>query len=251
MPQQGDTVLLSQILGIEQGEKQRANKKLSELQKSLRLRHLMEGSSRSYEAVDAMDVEQMPSEYVLVQVRAEDVLGQVEETMVSLWDIVLTREAGNTEASGDIVVGETTIASAVPVTMLLFLEKQLADIRSILAELPVHDPSETWAWDASQRLYRSPDRRNARTKKVPFAFVLAASTEKHPAQVQKEYEDRVVGWWDKVLFTGALPADRVKLLQDRAAALSKAVTFAREKANASEVTRQSIGQQVFAYLLAP
>jgi hypothetical protein len=90
--------------------------------------------------------------------------------------------------------------------------------------------------------------RTIRTKKVPRNHVKAEATEKHPAQVEVYYEDIAIGYWNTVRFSGALPARRVNELADRVEKLQRAVKFAREEANGTEVTDRKTGDAIFGYL---
>ena len=89
-----------------------------------------------------------------------------------------------------------------------------------------------------------------RTKKVPRNHVKAEATDKHPAQVEVYHEDVQVGTWRTLKFSGALPARRVNELLERVEKLQAAVKFAREEANAVEVTDQKVGEALFGYLFA-
>jgi hypothetical protein len=136
----------------------------------------------------------------------------------------------------------------VPVAYLLFLEKQLVDLNTFVRKLPVLDASEAWTQDPSTDDWKTEPVRTLRTKKVPRNHVKAEATEKHPAQVEVYYEDVPVGYWTTVKFSGALPARRVNELLERIERLQQAVKFAREEANAAEVTDQRAGDPVFGYL---
>lgn len=251
-PEGARTVLLAQMIAVEKGVKQRANKRLGGLQRELVTRlPQMSGLTRTYRPINDEDPERLPAESVRVQVKAEEILDQVAETMTDLFDVVYTREAGNTGATAHIQVGDVIVAEDVPVTYLLFLDKQLDDLLTILRSLPVLDPAEDWTYDQNASVYRTPQRVTTRAKKIPFPFVKAAATDKHPAQVETQFEDKIVGFWDKTTFSGALPADRVFQLVRRTEALQRAVRSARELANATQVEQRKIGQRVFDYLLAP
>jgi hypothetical protein len=140
------------------------------------------------------------------------------------------------------------IASDVPVTYLLFLEKQLTDLYTFVDKLPALDPSEHWTFSESAGHYAADPVQTTRTKKVPRNHVKAEATEKHPAQVEVYYEDITVGYWRTVKFSGALPARRINELTERVEKLQQAVKFAREEANGLEVTEQQTGEKVFRYL---
>ena len=135
-----------------------------------------------------------------------------------------------------------------PVSYLLFLEKQLTDLHTFVKKLPLLDAAEDWSFDGSADCWRTEPVRTIRTKKVPRNHVKAEATEKHPAQVEVYYEDIPVGYWTTVKFSGALPAKRVNELLDRVEKLQHAVKFAREEANNLEITDQHVGEVVFGYL---
>jgi hypothetical protein len=147
------------------------------------------------------------------------------------------------------VDGAVIVASA-PVTLLLFLEKQLVDIHTFVKKLPVLDPAETWEFDQNVGSYATQPTETVRTKKVPRVLVKAVATDKHPAQTEVYHEDVAVGYWRTVKFSGALPALRVQELLRRVEVLQQAVKVAREEANAVEVSQRRVGADVFAYLFA-
>ena len=85
----------------------------------------MTGISRTYDPLDD-DGEQQPSETKVVQRRTNEVLQKVESDLVALYDIIATQDTGNTRAKADIIVDGETLLKDVPVTILLFLEKQMS-----------------------------------------------------------------------------------------------------------------------------
>lgn len=135
-------------------------------------------------------------------------------------------------------------------TYLLFLEKRLTDLRTMLAAVPTLDPSESWEYDTHTDTFRSAPVQTTRTKKIPRNHVLAEATDRHPAQVQVYQEDVVVGYWTKVAFSGAVTAARRNELLARTDKLIDAVKKAREQANTAEVEQQYIGHALFGWLLA-
>ena len=146
------------------------------------------------------------------------------------------------------VVDGKVLLSQVPATYLLFLEKQLVDMHTFIKKLPVLDPSEAWAHDASADCWATEPVQTTKTKKVPRNHVKSEATEKHPAQVEVYHEDVVVGNWRTIKFSSALPAKRVNELLARVEKLQEAVKFAREEANSLEVTEQKVGAKIFDYL---
>jgi hypothetical protein len=239
---------LNQIVAIEKGVKNTVNRDVTDLYHEIQKTPLLSGISRTYRPKDE-DGDQLPPESTLVQVKVPTVLDEVAKHLTRLFDVVLTKDAANTVARADVVVGGRTLVADVPVPYLLFLEKQLTDLHTVIKALPVLDPAESWEYDANVAVYRTGVIQTNKTKKVPRNHVKAAATDKHPAQVEMYYEDVSVGTWDTVKFSGAIPAGRRNQLVERVLALQDAVKFAREQANGVEITDRTVGELVFSYLL--
>ncbi|PJN29622.1 hypothetical protein [Kitasatospora sp. CB02891] len=238
---------LNQIIAVEKGVKSKSFQELTQAHQDLQKPALLAGISRTYQPKDE-EGEQLPPESTRVQVKAEDVLRTTAATLTRLFDVTATKDWANTEARADVVVDGRTLVADAPVTYLLFLEKQLTDLRTFVRKLPVLDAAESWSHDPSSDAWKTEAVRTIRTKKVPRNHVKAEATEKHPAQVEVYYEDVAIGYWTTVKFSGALPARRVNELLERVEKLQQAVQFAREEANASEVTDRRVGDAVFGYL---
>ncbi|WP_037914419.1 DUF7873 family protein [Actinacidiphila yeochonensis] len=239
---------LNQIIAVEKGVKNKAQQELTAAHHDLQKPALLSGISRTYQPKDE-EGEQLPPESTRVQLKAEQVLKSTAAVLTRLLDVTATKDWANCEARADITVDGRTLVPAVPVSYLLFLEKQLTDLHTFVRKLPVLDAAEAWSPDPSSDDWKTEAVRTIRTKKVPRNHVKAEATEKHPAQVEVYYEDVPVGYWTTVRFSGALPARRVNELLERVEKLQQAVKFAREEANGEEVTDQRVGDAVFGYLL--
>lgn len=238
---------LNQIIAVEKGVKNRSFTELTETHHGVQKPALLAGISRSYQPKDE-EGEQLPPESTRVQVRVEEVLRRTASTLTRLFDVTLTKDTANCEARADVVVDGEVLLTDVPVTYLLFLEKQLTDLYTFVRKLPVLDAADSWSFNDSADCWSTEPVRTIRTKKVPRNHVKAEATEKHPAQVEVYYEDVPVGYWTTVKFSGALPATRVAQLVERVEKLQNAVRVAREEANNREVTDLKVGERVFAYL---
>ncbi|NIL55648.1 DUF7873 family protein [Salinispora arenicola] len=238
---------LNQIIAVEKGIKSKSFADLTEAHHAVQKTTPLAGISRTYQPKDE-EGERLPAESTRVQIKAEDILRQVSTTLTRLFDVTATKDWTNCVAHADIVVDGQTVASEVPVTYLLFLEKQLVDLHTFVKKLPVLDAAESWVRDESTDSWRTESVRTIRTKKVPRNHVKAEATDKHPAQVEVYYEDVAVGYWTTVKFSGALPAKRVNEILDRVVKLQTAVKFAREEANNSDAVDRRIGAAVFGYL---
>jgi hypothetical protein len=241
---------LNQIIAVEKGVKSKAQQELTGAHRDLAKPVLLSGIARTYQPKDE-EGEQLPPESTRVQLQAESVLRSTAAALTRLFDVTATKDWANCEARADVTVDGRVIVSDVPVSYLLFLEKQLTELHAFIRSLPVLDASESWNLDASTDSWKTEPVRTIRTKKVPRNHVKAEATEKHPAQVEVYYEDVPVGYWTTVKFSGALPARRVNEILERVEKTQQAVKFAREEANGAEVTDRRVGDAVLGYLLGP
>ena len=238
---------LNQIIAVEKGVKSKSFQDITAAHHKVQKPALLAGISRTYQPKDE-EGEQLPPESTRVQIKAEEVLREISTSLTRLFDVTATKDWANCSARADVSVDGRTVLTDVPVSYLLFLEKQLTDLHTFVKKLPVLDAAESWSLDPSTDCWKTDPVRTIRTKKVPRNHVKAEATEKHPAQVEVYYEDVPIGYWTTLKFSGALPARRANELLERVEKLQQAVKFAREEANGVEVTDQRIGDAVFGYL---
>jgi hypothetical protein len=238
---------LNQIIAVEKGVKSRSFQELTEAHHVLQKPALLAGIARTYRPKDD-EGEQLPAESTKVQMKAEEMIQQTATILTRLFDVTATKDWTNAVARADVIVDGQVLLAQVPVTYLLFLEKQLVDIHTFIKKLPTLDASETWSFDASADCWATEPVQTVKTKKIPRNHVKAEATDKHPAQVEVYYEDVVVGFWRTVKFSGSLPAKRVSELLERVEKLQQAVKFAREEANNTEVVEQKVGDRIFQFL---
>jgi hypothetical protein len=241
------TTRLSQLVAVEKPIKTEAYGTLSAVHHQVQKPPLLAGITRTYRPRDD-EGELLPPESTRVQLRAIDAIGEVTQALARFYDVTATRDWANTTARADIKVAGATLLRDVPVPYLLFLEKQLQALHTFVEKLPVLDPSEEWMWDQDKGVYRTPAYETQRSKKVPRNHVLAEATPQHKAQVEIIYEDIPVGTWTTVKYSGALPASHVKAILERVNALRDAVKFAREEANATEISQVRVAEPLLNYL---
>jgi hypothetical protein len=239
---------LNQVIAIEKGVKTRVYETISYLHKVNQKPDLFGGFVKSYVPKDE-DGEQYPPESKKVQLIASESLERFAKSLTELLDVEATKDIANCTALADVVVDGTTIMSQVPTTYLLFLEKQINDIRTYVKVLPELDPAEDWSVDVNSGLYKTGVVKTHKTKKTQKPIVLYEATDKHPAQTQMITEDVTVGYWNIVKQSGALPLPVKKKILDRVEKLLNAVKFAREEANNNNADNIKVGEQLFNYLL--
>lgn len=208
---------------------------------------LLSGVSKTYEPL-AEDGQRLPDEGTKLQLRVPVILNGTIPAMVRQFDLRATVDAGNQIATAPIVVDGVTIVDHVPVETLLFLEKKLDMIAQFVSKLPVLDEAEDWE-DAGDGLsFKTPVSSKVRTDKVPERFVKSEATDKHQAQVEILYLDKVVGTWNTVKFSGAITSKRKRELISQVRKLHEAVKVARGEANSTEVADRKIGEAIFDFL---
>lgn len=240
---------LNQIIAVEKGTKSRVYSEITEMHKAAQKPDLFNGFVKTYRKKEE-EGEDYPPERKRVQFTAPYFLSQLQHLLTELFDTTAAKDWGNCEALADIVVDNTVLVSQVPATYLLFLEKQLTDIHTFIDKLPLLDEADDWQWDAHTSLFKTQPIATHRTKKVQKPIVMYDATKEHPAQTQMITEDVLVGYWDTVKHSGALPTPRRQQLLERVETLMKATKMAREKANMTDTKRYDIGQQIFSWLFA-
>lgn len=240
---------LSQLLAVEKGVKSRALADVTALYHAAQKPVIWAGITRTYQPKDD-EGDQLPPESTLVQRTAAEQLLEAAATLTRLMDVVATKDEANTRAHADVTVDGQLLLPSVPATTLLFLEKQLADLRTFVGQIPVLDAAAVWSYDDATGVYTTAPVQTTKTAKVPRNHVRAEATPQHPAQVDVFTEDVVVGTWTTRKLSGGLPTTRKQELVARVDALAEAVKMAREEANTIEVADQRIGRRVFDYLFA-
>lgn len=238
---------LNQILAVTAGKKSQAQKALTEAYQNLQKSGLLEGISRTYKPKDD-EGEYLPSEKKLVQMKVKDAIRTVSTVMSEMFDVVATQDWSNCQAKANIVVDGMTIMKDVPVTHLLFLEKQLVDLHTFVEKLPTLDLGETWHYKQDVDGYASEPYQTVKTKKVMKNHVKSEATKEHPAQVETYTEDVIVGLWTTVKFSGAIPVSEKNTILARVRKLQEAVKLSREEANSLEIILQKNSGSILKYI---
>src|SRR5687768_4191146 len=129
---------LNQVIAVEKGIKSRATAEITEIHKANQKPTLFDGFSKNYQKRSEQDEDQ-PPQAQRVQQNVADVLRRVERHLAELFDVTAQKDFANTKAFGDVVVDGVKLVEHAPATYLLFLEKQLTDLHTLIANLPVLD----------------------------------------------------------------------------------------------------------------
>ena len=145
---------LNQVIAIEKGVKARVYAEVTELHQAAQKPDLFNGFVKQYRKRDE-EGEEYPPERKRVQMQAQETVGRVQEILTALLDMTATKDWANCHAKADVQVGTEILVQEAPVPYLLFLEKQLTDLRTFVEKLPTLDEAEDWQRDEHSGLYKT------------------------------------------------------------------------------------------------
>jgi hypothetical protein len=238
---------LCQILAVADGRKKSVHKEVTAIYQQLQKPAGFNGLVKTYKPMDEKDPGQ-PPERKPIQSYAKKMLGDVAAALTSLFDVVATQDTANCDAKADVIVDGRPILEGVPVTHLLFLEKQLNDIASIVNHIPILDTAYEWTYDTNKGCYVTEPQEQFRTSKEQDAVKIFEPTEHQPGQYEILTKDVIVGKYNTTYLSGAMPSDEKKNIMYRVVKLQEAVKTAREEANTMAVKDVSEGEKIFEYL---
>ncbi len=242
------TQKLHTIVALVQGRKARWTQFITNLHRSWgKSGQAVTGLSKTYQP-RAADGDVMPPENRQVQRVVVDGIAELVKEAIAYYDLVHCQEHSNCHAFADLVVGDETLMTNVPVGFLMFLEKQITDMRTFIIELPTLSLDKEWKWDPNKGCHVAKPEETTRTAKVETAMVLYHATEKHPAQTKTITSDIPVGDWTTTIMSGALPADDKKAMVERVTQLREGIIVAREQANEKEVQQKKAVKAIIDFI---
>jgi hypothetical protein len=245
--QESNVPKLNQVLSIEKNVKARAISEIDKIDKAFQKPALFDGFAKLYQKLDEKD-EDVPPQRQNVQIKARLALKDVSMLLAKMLDVGAQLDFANCNAKADIVIGTEKIVEGVPATYLMFLEKQLTDLHTLVDRAPTLDPAEEWKYAAEQGFYKTEPTQTSRTKKVQKALVLLAPTDKHPGQAQVITDDVTVGTYQLTKFSGAIPEGDKRAIIEKIDKMSAAVKFARQQANSVDAPEQDAGTRIMDWL---
>jgi len=243
---------LNQIIAVEKGAKSASHSTASDLYKVIQKPDLFYGHQKVYQKQNEEFAEDLPPENLRVKFTVAGVLESLNRAVGDLLDITARKDWSNCIAKADVKIGSKVILKAVPVTYLLFLEKQLNDMKTFVETLPELDETHEWNLDQNTGLFKTPGVQTHRTKKVQKPIVLYDATEHHPAQTQLISEDVLVGYWNTVKVSGAISRTKKLGMAQKVEKLLRAVKEAREEANSmsEDISTPVVSNEIFEYVFS-
>lgn len=165
-------------------------------------------------------------------------------------DALAEKERTNQEARADIVVDGDVVMAGVPATLLLALESKLAIYRAVYNAIPTLAPGVKWALDEhkGENVYSSDEEVSHRTEKTIEHKILVNPTKEHPAQIREWSEQKPVGEYRIIKWSGMVSPARKAELLERVDTLIQAVKKARMRANNAEIVSLKVGEKLFDFI---
>lgn len=255
------TPVLHEILAVEQDLKGNAERARTTTLESFRSKqNQYTGIRRTFRpfAVEEDGEDQAAERLEAFTKLAKTVVSDLESTLAIVAEAMTVGfqiDEANTRARADIVVDGETIASDVPATFLLQLERRLREVRSVLRESPTFDPVRVWTPDPDAdrpHVLRADPVTTIRKARARKYNVMVEATKEHPAQVDIVEVDEPVGEIRSYEWTGKLSIAKKTALVEQVDKLIASVKQARSRANAVEVnTEIKIGKALTRFLLRP
>ena len=242
---------LHSLLAVE-GDLEGAHKRILEETKvtfTKKADHFM-GSHRKLEMF-VEDGITYPEEHKKIDTTVQEKLDYMADTEIRYFDALLQKERTNQNAVADVVVDGNTIATAMPATFLLGMETRLKHLRSVYEVIPTLQPGIEWDKDESQGkgIYKTKHTaEKLKTETIIEPVVLYEATKEHPAQVKEVSKVNTVGKYVTTNWSGMITPAEKSILLAKIDKLIRAFKQARQRANATEVVKISIGAELFAYI---
>jgi hypothetical protein len=241
---------LGQIVGIHKSTRVSIQREWDEMYHLLQKGELFSGFDKTHTPFEG-NLPQ-PAQSKRVQANATELVTGLEKLLSRLFDLEATKDNADTEARADLVVGDDTLMTQVPVNHLLWMEKQVANLVTVFNAIPVMTAAEDWqpSQALDRGMYRTQAERTPSTKKDTHWEVVVPAIDNgdHGAIVKEVSNDIQSGTWEIVKYTAAMrPTDKALLIK-RASVLLDAIRFATTTANHLPVTDIDEGEKIFGYL---
>lgn len=214
------------------------------------LRADMNGESRTYEPREEGGAT-LAGQSKRVGINVEEILATLAPELARAWDLDATVETANAHAHADLVVHDVTLATGVPTTALIHLQKRLEELLKLVDAAPILELSEDWKPDPqAPGIYVTEPVKSTRMREEPNARVIVPATDKHPAQVERFVLHVPEGDWTVIKRSGALSVARKRQLTRRLRDLIAATKLAREGANSIDVNQVTLGERILEWIFA-
>lgn len=240
---------LYSLLAIMSESKKDYNTFCAEIEKLFDKSHKFAGDIQTYTPYDPESTDLIPVKETKIVSTVKEKLDYFSEKAIEIIDLLASIEESNTCALGELEVDGIKFGSFSG-PMLLGLEKQINRLIEIYGQIPTLDNAINWYPDKNQGegYYRSDNIKKYRKISVKKVMQLAPATKEHKEQAEIIQADEVVGMYDFIYKSGAIPSGSKAKILSRLSKLRNSIAIARSKANTVGVVDVKIGKKIFDYI---
>lgn len=241
---------LHELLAVENDLEKVSSKLIAESARTFNKENLFSGQVRRLVHFDAADQMSDTEDAVELTTTVRENLDYLVDPISRYWDAVLQKEATNQTAKADLIIDGVTIATGVPATFLLGMEKKLNKLRELYESIPTLAPGINWTRDEAKgvNIFRADDTVQFKTKKDIEFRTAAEATKEHKAQVIQMETTVNTGKYTTTKWSGMVtPYEKAEMLERFDAAIV-GVKRSRMKANNVDVVKVNIGKDILDYI---
>lgn len=246
---------LHELLPVESGKEVQMNKLITDLTATFLKKHHLFEEKRVRFVPSVEDLQETEEVQSTLSTRVVDELRAISGHINKSLDASFAVAVANTVAKADIIIDEDngdepiTLATGVPATALLELEKRMGQLLGLAKAIPVIDSARGFTYNADSRTYIARENERIKTRKTKKVYRLAEATKEHKEQAELCDFDEPIGKIIEHESSGKMsPADKHKIL-DKIEVLTRAIKQARARANATEVPKTDrIGAKLTEYI---
>ena len=208
---------------------------------------LFDGIIRTYQPKDD-EGEQFPAESKELSTTVLDKLDYTFIPLIQRLDLIASKEITNTVAKADITINGKVLIADVPATSLLAMEKEVKKWRELLLHVLTLEPGVKWHFDTQNGYHKTNPVQTLKGKKIDDVLIKYPATKEHPAQTEVVTKDIIVGTWETIKLSGAIPAARKAELLNKVDVLEIEIKAARQRANCEKVNYVKYGKTLADYI---
>lgn len=215
--------------------------------------HLFAGAMKKLTMHDENRKFEETTEYNELSETVPDKLKYMSSSVVRYLDTKVQKEIANQEAKADVIVDGQPLFEQLPVTFLLAMEDELKQLRKVYEAIPTLQAGIAWEPDKQKGEHvfvtANPIKTN-KTEKNLRHDVVVQPTKEHPAQVKEWTEDKVIGTYETIAWSGMVSPAVKSALLGKIDILVQAFKKARQRANGQETKPMHIADQIFKFIHA-
>ncbi len=248
---------MHELLAVEKTRTNAAQKLLADTTQKFGKSEMFSGQVKSLKMLEDSPQNTALEAAAFEQRELPTTVAETLEYALDVWataeDVLLQKNCTNQVATADVLYKGAVLATSLPVDELLGLENRLETLRKVMEGMPTLSAAVNWEADAQSGRAGAWKAQNVdkttKTEKTTVPVVLYEATKEHPAQVKEVSQDKTVGTFSILKFSGAATsaqkAETITIIDE----LISEVKQARMRANSVEAVTRTIGNDLVKVIL--